>query len=386
MIVQQPDVKGGIAAVTSGYYGSELEEEFEIRYVESYCDGSKVKKLLKAIAGYMDYCKVLSEFKPDLVHIHSSFGASFYRMQPFLNLAVKKGIPVIDHCHGADFEEFYENASQAKKENIAKVFNKYTKVIVLSDEWKERFTKFLPAEKIEVIANYAPIRDLESVKASLDHRYDNRQVVFLGELGKRKGGYDFGRIIKAFREKAGDVRFVFCGDGQQDDKAAILDEIKKNVPNALIDSYMNAGPVLDICSDSKADPSKDEAKRTEIYFTGWVRGAEKDKILDESSVFILPSYQEGLPMSILEAMGFGLPVISTAVGGIPKLGGEDSGCFICEPGDVDSMADAYAGIMSDIDTYKTLSLKNLQKAKAGYGFDAHIGKLTDLYREVMSDH
>ncbi len=364
MIVQQPDVKGGIAAVTSGYYGSVLEDEFDIRYVESYCDGSKMKKLLKAMAGYSEYHRVLREFKPDIVHIHSSFGASFYRLQPFLNLAVKKGIPVIDHCHGADFEEFYENAPSAKKEEIAKVFNRFTKVIVLSEEWKDRFLKFLPAENIAVIANYAPVRGAESVTSSLERRYENRQVVFLGELGKRKGGYDFGRIVKAFRDKAGEVRFVFCGDGRAEDKAAILDEIKRYNPDVKID----------------------EAEHSDISFTGWVRGEKKEKILDESSVFILPSYQEGLPMSILEAMGFGLPVISTNVGGIPKLGGEDSGCFLCEPGDVDSMADAYAGIMSDIDTYKTLSLKNLNKAKTGYSFDTHISHLTDLYRDVLKDH
>ncbi len=364
MIVQQPDVKGGIAAVTSGYYGSVLEDELDIRYVESYCDGSKMKKLLKAMAGYSEYRRVLREFKPDIVHIHSSFGASFYRLQPFLNLAVKKGIPVVDHCHGADFEEFYENASTAKKEQIAKVFNKFTKIIVLSEEWKDRFLKFLPAQKISVIANYASVRGIESVKESLDRRYESRQVVFLGELGKRKGGYDLGRIIKAFRDKAGKVRFVLCGDGRPEDKVAILDEIKKHNPNARID----------------------ETEQADIRLTGWVRGAEKEKILDESSVFILPSYQEGLPMSLLEAMGFGLPVISTNVGGIPKLGGADSGCFICKPGDADSMADAYYAIMSDVEKYKELSLRNLQKAKTGYDFDAHISKLADIYRDVMNDH
>ena len=45
MIVQDPEVKGGIAAVTGGYYGSRLEKDFDITYVQSYCDGGKLKKL-----------------------------------------------------------------------------------------------------------------------------------------------------------------------------------------------------------------------------------------------------------------------------------------------------------------------------------------------------
>ena len=53
MIVQDRMVKGGIAAVISGYYGSKLEKDYKMIYVESYKDGGKVTKLLKGIAGYL---------------------------------------------------------------------------------------------------------------------------------------------------------------------------------------------------------------------------------------------------------------------------------------------------------------------------------------------
>ena len=82
MIVQDPKVKGGIAAVISGYYGSKLEQDYSMIYVESYQDGSKWEKLIKAIKGYIHFAKVLLTDKPDLVHIHSSFGPSFYRKIP----------------------------------------------------------------------------------------------------------------------------------------------------------------------------------------------------------------------------------------------------------------------------------------------------------------
>ena len=86
MIVQDKMVKGGIAAVISGYYGSVLEKDYNIIYVESYKDGGKLTKLLKGICGYFHFAKVLLVDHPDIIHIHSSFGSSYYRKMPFICL------------------------------------------------------------------------------------------------------------------------------------------------------------------------------------------------------------------------------------------------------------------------------------------------------------
>lgn len=125
MIVQNKMVKGGIAAVISGYYGSKLEQDYEIIYVESYKDGGKLTKLLKGIQGYIKFIKVLLVDKPDLVHIHSSFGPSFYRKLPFIYMASWAKKPIINHIHGADFDEFYTNSSEKKKRQIKKVYTGY---------------------------------------------------------------------------------------------------------------------------------------------------------------------------------------------------------------------------------------------------------------------
>ena len=71
MIVPDPMVHGGIAAVTSGYYGSRLERDCRITYVQSYCDGSKTDKLKKALKAYGQFREILRKDPPELVHIHS---------------------------------------------------------------------------------------------------------------------------------------------------------------------------------------------------------------------------------------------------------------------------------------------------------------------------
>ena len=88
MIVQQRDVKGGIAAVTEGYYGSKLCSDYDITFIESYCDGSKFAKLKKFMKAYREFKKLLQSYeRPELVHMHTSFGPSFYRSALFINKA-----------------------------------------------------------------------------------------------------------------------------------------------------------------------------------------------------------------------------------------------------------------------------------------------------------
>lgn len=82
MVVPSFSAKGGISSVVNGYRGSELEKKYKIKYIESYCDGSKVKKICKAMEAYFLFFKEMAINKPDLVHIHSSFGGSFYRKLP----------------------------------------------------------------------------------------------------------------------------------------------------------------------------------------------------------------------------------------------------------------------------------------------------------------
>lgn len=111
MIVPNEAVKGGIASVVNGYRGSALEKRYRITYIESYQNGSKWAKLKKALEGYLAFRRLLRRDRPDLVHVHSSFGPSFYRKMPFIYLSRLAAIPVVNHIHGAEFDRFYERAS-----------------------------------------------------------------------------------------------------------------------------------------------------------------------------------------------------------------------------------------------------------------------------------
>ena len=219
MVVPNRMVKGGIAAVVNGYRGSQLEKDYEITYVESYKDGSKFDKLLKGICGYFHFAYVLMFHKPDVVHIHSSFGPSFYRKMPFIYMASWRKIPIVNHIHGADFDEFYVNAPEEKKNKIKKVYSKCNVLIALSEEWKKRLSQIVPEDRIEIIENYSVLHE-DALEERMQRKCNNT-VLFLGELGKRKGCYDIPAVIAQVKKSIPAVRFVLAGAGSEVDEKAI---------------------------------------------------------------------------------------------------------------------------------------------------------------------
>ncbi len=351
MIVQAPTVKGGIAAVVNGYRDSQLEKKYEIIYVESYKDGSKLTKLLKSIKGYFHFAKVLIIDKPELIHIHSSFGPSFYRKLPFIYIASWAKKPIVNHIHGADFDEFYTNANTKKKNLIKKIYNKCTVLIALSTEWKERLSQIVPERKITVIENYSILH--ENALDQRMQRKSNKTVLFLGEIGKRKGCYDIPAVVERVVKEIPDVKFVIGGAGSEVDEKAVKYSFQK---------VGVAGNVI---------------------FPGWVRGENKDRLLREADVFFLPSYNEGMPMSVLDAMGYGLPVVSTNVGGIPKIvrNGENGYCF--NAGDIEAFSKHIIELLKDVKLCQSKGAASFSIVEQSYSLEAHFELVEKTYKEVL---
>ena len=344
MVVPDRYVKGGIASVVNGYREYDFKGQCEIIYVESYCDGSKWKKLQKALRGYAAFFKVICTQKPDLVHIHSSFGPSFYRKMPFIYLSVLKKIPIINHIHGAEFETFYKEASLRKQRLVRKVYGKCRMLIALSDEWKSNLEMITEPEKIAVLENYCRIPDVSEEEKK-------RQILFLGELGRRKGCFDIPEIYKRTIEKAGKMPLIMAGDGELSRIKALFDE------QGLLET---------------------------VRFPGWVRGKEKEKLLKESGVFLFPSYYEGMPVAVLEAMANKMAIVTTNAGGIPKLIRDGVNGYLCRPGDVEGISDRLSELFKDEEKRKCLGDAAYKEAMEKYGMDSHMERLLALYRQVLA--
>lgn len=344
MIVPNPSVKGGIASVVNGYRGSALEKTHTVRYVESYCDGNKMRKLLKALGGYCHFLKILFFDRPDIVHVHSSFGPSFYRKMPFIYVSGLWHIPVVNHIHGSEIGRFYEDASASKKRLVRRVYGKCSRLIVLSEEWKQKISKIVPSGRIDVLENYCVLPE-----EPYDSGRNRNQILYLGKLERDKGSFDMADILRNVIKECPQARLVMAGDGR-------MEQVKNAFAEKDLLPY--------------------------VRFTGWVRGEEKEKLLRESAVFLFPSYHEAMPVSVLEAMGYGMGIVTTAVGGILRLiQDRENGCLET-PGDSVRMAEDVAALLREEELCRRLGLRARETAAEKYSLEIHLRNLERIYRKA----
>ena len=119
-----------------------------------------------------------------------------------------------------------------------------------------------------------------------------------------------------------------------------------------------------------------------IRFLGWRRDVLD--IIAAADAFVLPSFNEGVPRSIVEAMALGKPVVATRVGGVPELLGDGAFGLLADPGDVDGLADCLQRIVDDAELRSSLGAAARAEARANYAFATHVGGLWDILDEVSS--
>ena len=121
-----------------------------------------------------------------------------------------------------------------------------------------------------------------------------------------------------------------------------------------------------------------------VEFLGWISGKEKEGVLNQSDVYILPSYIEGLPLSILESMSYGKAVISTNVGGIPEIIQNHKNGLLINPGELDQITQALDYFLENpelVAEYGANSEKMVQKHLP----HSVLHELIDIYKSLLSN-
>ena len=327
-------VRGGVAAVESVY--STFYKPFN--HVATVVDYGQVRKLMTFFKAYALFWKwMLFHKEIDIVHVHGSSDASFWRKRIFINIAKMFGKKVVFHCHGSEFQRFSAQHLNA----VQKTLTKCDCIIALSESWKEWFGTTIHHKNVVVIKNVIALPRVKKVE------HNNFVLLFLGRLGKRKGIYDLlDVLIKHKTTFEGKVKFLFGGDGD-------IEQVKEIIKQNGLENIAE--------------------------FQGWVNGEKKEYLLNLADAFILPSYNEGLPISVLEAMSYSLPVISTTVGGIPEILKNGENGFIMEPGDKDAIFHAVVSLMEDKNLCKDMGKKSFEKVRV------HLPEYVEKQLETLYD-
>lgn len=330
-------VRGGVAAVENVY--STFYQPFN--HVTTTVTNGQVKKLLvlcKAILQFLYWMLFHPEIK--IVHVQGSVGASFWRKAIFIYIAKFFHKKVVWHMHAGRFAVFYQQHRYA----VRKVVNKSDVIIALSEYWKEYFKNEFPTKRVEIIKNV--------ISAPRVHKQQTGYftLLFLGLLGKNKGIYDLLECIRDHKvEFQGKLKLYIGGNGE-------IEHVKQHIKEYGI---------ADI-----------------TIFEGWVSGDKKIELLNKSDAYILPSYKEGLPISILEAMSYGMPIISTPVGGIPEIVSNGENGYLVEPGNKEDIYKAIISLLNDSDLRNRMGSVSL--SRVGEHLPEYVEKqLETLYDSLL---
>jgi len=337
-------VKGGISSVIKGFLGSDLAKNHAIYLVASHVDGHKWVKVVRAVVGLLETCFYLLIKGVDIVHIHGGDVISFKRKFYYVKIAKLFTCKIIYHHHGADFMNQYISLSEKWKNRVKSTFERVDCLICLSESWRKSIQRIAPGGTIEVIPNCIELPDNLGKKANTHVR-----LTFLGLIGDRKGVFDLIRVVKRLIEDGHRIRLTIGGNGEA---KRLLGEIKElEIENA-------------------------------VKYCGWIGHKERDLILRETDIFVLPSYAEGMPMSILEAMAYSVPVVSTFVGGIPELviDGE-TGCLF-KSGDLDEMCRKIAYLIQDENLRKKMGQKGRELIRTNHNIQHATQKVSAIYNSL----
>ncbi|ORV48376.1 hypothetical protein AWC05_07635 [Mycobacterium florentinum] len=335
-----PNSRGGMATMMRLLI-EDADSRFRVRVVPTYIDDSLAAQLWTGISGMLKASVLLLFGSVDVLHVHYSLRGSVIRKSVPLFVARHRGIPTIVHCHSSHFFAWLDELSWLQRSAVrAALRADYS--VVLGRAHFEGFRSSLGFSEANIRVLYNPVVMPATVPSP--HTEEPLRVVSLGRLGTNKGSYDLVRAINMLPSKIRSrVRVTLAGDGE-------VDKVREFVrANALEDT---------------------------IDVVGWVGPDDRDRLLAESAIFLLPSYSEGLPMAVLEAMANCVVPVTTAVGAIPEVVTDGVNGLIIRPGDAAQLAEALQSLVADTELRNRLAVAAYARARE---FDL------DRWREGMHD-
>lgn len=341
--------QGGMGAVSNLIIES-ATSEIEFQHISTW-NGTRMTKLESLRVFCLAIAKLswlLLQQKVDLLHLHLSERGSAWRNSVLIFIALLFNKPVILHAHGAEFHTFHAQLKPIFRKFLNWILQKSTYLIVLSESWRRFYISHchIPEQKVVVLHN--PVDFPQNLPTKDDH--EQFKLLFLGKINQRKGIYDLLKAIALIKtELSHQIKLIIAGSGE-------------------IDETLNLAQKLGI--EEKVD------------FYGWVNREQRNQLLAQTDLFLLPSYNEGLPMALLEAMSWAIPVITTPVGGIGEVIVHTETGWLVEPGDSQQIKTAIEFLLENLDLREQISQAARNKV-AAFSIQKYSISLSKLYKDAI---
>ncbi|MHA1343133.1 MAG: glycosyltransferase family 4 protein [Promethearchaeota archaeon] len=346
MIGEDRKIKGGISSVVNTYFESNLIRNHNINYKSTYYGRKNIIVFLEALCSFIYF---LLFKKIDIVHIHSASRGSFYRKSIFVLISSFFKKKIIFHIHSGEFADFYYIKSGfIKKFYIKKILNAADIIILVSHQLKKNLEKIIiRKDKLKVLPN--PVRLPHSSKCyNSSFNKKTITILFIGRLQKSKGIYDLIEAAEKLIHHEQNIKFILCGNGE-------IKNVKKLIQRKRIKQY--------------------------FIITGGI--VNKEKYFRKADIFVLPSYYEGMPISILEAASYCLPIVATKVGGVSEIIKDGLSGFLIEPGDIEELKSKILKLISSTSLRKKMGIIAYDKVKNRFNVNIITKQLARIYQELF---
>ncbi|NOY26658.1 MAG: glycosyltransferase family 4 protein [Oligoflexia bacterium] len=345
------DVPGGMTQVHRTWLRAKAMAGIQVDYIETMSEGSLLHKLGKNMACEARYAaSLLRGYHPDLIHVHVADGTSFWRKLAYIEQARLAGIPTVAHLHGAWMEAFYARR-QVNRAAVARMFSSVDLVIPLHKRMAQRVAQWVgPDVPVEVLYNPVVVHEFDPVP-DRTARTGSPTVLMMGVLDERKGPFDLAAAIPSVLERVPDAQFVFGGNG-------------------------DLAGMERLC--------RDLGVWDHVELLGWVQGDAKLAAFRAADVYCLPSHFENLPVSIIEAMAAGLPVVATDIAGVPEEVIDKTTGFLVPPRDPAALATALVPLLMDRKLQTRLGAAGRERAETCFDNEVVVRRLISLWRQVVT--
>lgn len=309
------------------------------------------RNVARVLSQYARFFNGLIRFRPQIIHLHTSRSIAWLKDTFFVLAGKACGCRVVLHMHGGGFLEIYYSSTHLMQKYTRWILNLADKVIEVAEDRGKRLTQIVPAQRIVVFRNCI---DVASFALRQPGRVSvNTCVLFLGVVGPSKGTFDLLEAAARLKSRGCSLTFYIAGS---EERAGDLARARARVQEL---------DLVDMC-----------------YLPGMIRGASKSRLLEDCDLFALPSYQEALPMAVLEAMAAGLPVIATPVGGIPEVIRDGYNGYLVDPGDVEALAEKLNVLAGDPRRCEIMGQRSREIAERELDVNPYVERLVALYASI----
>lgn len=282
----------------------------------------------------------------DLVHINLSQDGSAYRKLIIAWLCRRLRFPYALHLHGSSFHQFWDSAPAPLQRALTTLFAQSALTIVLGTVWAKFVERKVPSLAPRIVILPTATRDPGlPVRPT---RHGPCEILFSGRLGERKGVPEL---------------------------TAALGKLANN-----------SGWTATLTGDGDIEKTRDAVKRlgieARVSVPGWIGDQEFDVLLSKADIFVLPSLEENLPLSVVEAFARCIAVICTPVGALPDIVEHERTGLLVKPGDVDSLTAALQKLLHDAELRTRLGKNARTVFEEKLAISNYAGRLVTAWRSA----